>query len=108
MKIEKSFCIRYGVFMLALLIFLPGIQGFKLETTSYTGVIERTDKNLKFIVVNHARIPISGNVQIVDENANILKAEVLRPKVSVVIEGFHGPEGFLANKIIVTKPKQKP
>ncbi len=108
MKLEKSSFIKYGVFMLALLIFLPGVQGFKLETANYSGVIERIDKDSKHIVVNNAKILISPNVKIIDEKANVLKPEVLRPKVSVVIEGIHTPEGFLANKIIVNKPKLKP
>lgn len=108
MKLEKSSFIKYAVFMLALLIFLPGVQGFKLETANYSGVIERIDKDSKYIMVNNAKILISADVKIVDEKANILKAEVLRPKMSVVIEGIHGPDGFLANKIIVNKPKLKP
>ena len=108
MKLEKSHFIKSVVLMLTLLIFLPGIQGFKREAASYSGPLESIDKDLKYIVVNGAKILISGNATIVDEKGNILKAEVLKPKLSVVIEGAHGPEGFLAKKIVVTIPKRKP
>jgi hypothetical protein len=108
MKLEKSHFINSVVFMLTLLIFLPGIQGIKQEAASYSGAIESIDKDFKFIVVNGAKILISGNATIVDEKGNILKADVLKPRLSVVIEGVSSPEGFLAKKIIVTIPKKKP
>jgi len=108
MKLEKSYLIKSVLFMLTLLIFLPGIQGIPQETASYSGAIESIDKDLKFIVVNGAKILISGNATIVDEKGNILKADVLKPKLSVVIEGTQGPEGFLAKKIVITIPKKKP
>ena len=108
MKLEKSHFINSVLFMLTLLIFLPGFQGIKQEVTSYSGTIESIDKDSKFIVVNGAKILISGNATIVDEKGNILKTDALKPKLSVVIEGARGPEGFLAKKIIVTTPKKKP
>ena len=108
MKLEKSHFIKSVVLMLTLLIFLPGMYGIKQDASSYSGVIERIDKDYKFIVVNGAKILISGNAAIVDEKGNILKPDVLKPRLSVVIEGAHGPEGFLAKKIVVTSPKKKP
>ena len=108
MKSEKAYFIKSIMFMLALLIFLPGIQGIKQESISYSGVIESIDKDFKFIVVNGAKILISGNTKIVDEKGNILKMDDLKPKLSVVIEGVHSPEGFLAKKIVITTPKKKP
>lgn len=108
MKSEKAYFIKSIMFMLALLIFLPGIQGIKQESISYSGVIESIDKDFKFIVVNGAKMLISENTKIVDEKGNILKMDDLKPKLSVVIEGVHGPEGFLAKKIVMTTPKKKP
>jgi hypothetical protein len=84
------------------------MYGIKQEATSYSGVIEGIDKDFKFIVVNGAKILISGNVTIVDEKGNILKADALKPRLSVVIEGISSPQGFLAKKIVVTTPKKKP
>ena len=108
MKSEKAYFIKSIMFMLALLIFLPGIQGIKQEAISYSGVIESIDKDFKFIVVNGAKMLISGDTKIVDEKGNILKMDDLKPKLSVVIEGVRGPEGFLAKKIVITTPKKKP
>jgi hypothetical protein len=108
MKLEKSHFIKSVVLLLTLLIFLPGIMGIKQEAASYSGAIESIDKDFKFIVVNGAKILISGNAAIVDEEGNILKADALKPRLSVVIEGVSSPEGFLAKKIVVTVPKKKP
>jgi hypothetical protein len=108
MKSKKANLIKSVMFMFTLLIFLPGFQGIKQETISYSGVIENIDKDFKFIVVNGAKILISGNVTIVDEKGNILKADALKPRHSVVIEGISSPQGFLAKKIVVTTPKKKP
>lgn len=94
--------------MLALLIFLPGIQGIKQEATSYSGLIESIDKDFKFVVVNGARMLISANTKIVDEKGNVLKMDALKPKLSAVIEGVPSADGFLAKRIVITTPKKKP
>ncbi len=107
MKIEKGSLIKSVMFMLILLIFLPGFQGIKQETISYSGVIENIDKDFKFIVVNGTKNLISGNTKIVDEKGDILKMGDLKLKLTVVIEGVHSPEGFLAKKIVITTPKKK-
>ncbi len=108
MKLEKANFVKFGLFMLILLIFLPGLQGIKLDATSYSGVIGSIDKDSKFIVVNGAKILIPANATIVDEKGNILKTDSLKPKVSAVIEGVPSPEGFLAKRIVITTPKKKP
>jgi hypothetical protein len=108
MKLEKAYFVKFAMFMLTLLIFLPGIQGIKQEAVTYSGVIESIDKDFKFIVVNGAKMLISGGTKIVDEQGNILKTDDLKIKLSVVIEGVRSPEGFLAKKIVITTPKKKP
>jgi uncharacterized ubiquitin-like protein YukD len=108
MKLEKACFIKSIMFMFILLIFLPGIHGIKQEATSQSGTIERIDRDFKFITVNGAKILLSGNTKIMDEQGNILKTDALKIKLSVVIEGARSPEGFLAQKIIITTPKTKP
>jgi len=108
MKLEKAYFVKFAMFMFTLLIFLPGIQGIKQEAISYSGVIESIDKDFKFIVVNGAKMLISGNTKVMDEKGNMLKMDDLKLKLSVVIEGVRGPEGFLAKKIVITTPKKKP
>lgn len=107
MKLEKAYLIKSVMFMFTLLIFLPGFQGIKQETISYSGVIENIDKDFKLIVVNGTKILISENTKIVDEKGNSLKMGDLKVKLSVVIEGGHSREGFLAKKIVITTPKKK-
>jgi hypothetical protein len=110
MKSKKAYYIKSVMFMLTLLIFLPGIQGIKQEGIPFSGVIESIDKDFKFIVINGAKILISENTKIVDEKGNILKKDDLKLKLPVVIEGVRSPEGFLAKKvkILIPTPKKKP
>ena len=107
MNLEKACFIKSVMFMLILLIFLPGFQGIKHETISYSGVIENIDKDFKFIVVNGTKNLISGSTKIVNEKGDILKMDDLKLKLSVVIEGVRSPEGFLAKKIVIITPKKK-
>lgn len=108
MKLEKSHFIKSVALMFTVLIFLPGIQGIKQAAISYSGAIGSIDKDSKFIVVNGAKIFISGDPIVVDEKGNALKIDDLKQKLSVVIEGVSSPDGFWAKKIVVTVPKKKP
>ena len=108
MKLQKVRFVKSVIFMLTLLIFLPGFQGKKEETVSYSGVIESIDKNFKSIMVNNARVYISPSTKIVDEKGNILKIDDLKPNLSVAIKAVRNPDGFLAKKIVITTPKKKP
>ena len=107
MKLKKGYIAKAIMFMLILLIFLPGIHGIKQEATSQSGAIEKMDKDSKVIVVNGAKIILSGNTKIMDEQGNLLGTDDLQTRRSVVIEGVHSPEGFLAKKIVITTPKNK-
>ena len=108
MKLEKAYYIKLGIFMLILLIFLPGVQGIKEEAGSYSGVIKSIDKDFKFIVVNDAKVLISDNTKIVDEKGKTLRMNDLKPGLSVTIEGVRSSNGFFANKIVILSPKKKP
>jgi len=108
MKLEKPYIVKSILFMLTLLIFLPGVLAIKQEAATYSGVIESINKDFKFIVVNGAKVPISGNATIVDEKGNILSIDDLKPKLSVVMEGVRSPDGFFAQKIVIKTPKRKP
>ncbi len=107
MKLEKTSLVKYGVFMLTLLIFLPGVQGIRQDGGSYSGVIERIDQDSKFIVINGAKILISPNTIILDEKGNILKTDALKPKLVATVEGVPTSGGLLAKKIVVTRLRKK-
>jgi hypothetical protein len=106
MRLQRLFLIKSVIFMLALLIFLPGFQAKKIETIS--GDIGNINKDSNFITVNETKIVISPHTKIVDEKDNNLKIEDLNRTHSVEIEGVHNPGGFAATKILVKTPKKKP
>jgi hypothetical protein len=108
MKLEKGCFVKSVIFMLTLLIFLPGIQGIKEEAASYSGVIKSIDKDFKFIVVSGTKFLISSDTKIMDEKGNILRMNDLKPGLSVAIEGVRSSNGFFAKKIVIITPKKKP
>jgi hypothetical protein len=107
MKLENVSFIKSVMFMLTLLIFLPGMQGIKHEGTSYSGVIEQVDKDSKFLVINGAKMNVSQDTKILDEKGNSLKTDALKPALFAVIEGVTTSGGFLAKKIVIRTPKKK-
>ena len=103
MKLEKIFLIKSVIFMLILLVFLTGFQGKRVETASYSGVIESIDKDFKFIVVSGTKFLIFSDTKIVDEKGSILKGSDLKLKTFVAIERAPNPDGFYAMKIVIQK-----
>jgi hypothetical protein len=103
MKLEKIFVIKSVIFMLILLVFLPGFQGKRVETASYSGVIESIDKDFKFIVVSGKKFLIFSDTKIMDEKGSILKWSDLKLKAFVAIEGAPNPDGVYAMKIVIQK-----
>jgi hypothetical protein len=94
-------------FIVFLLILLPADLGFsqtKGETISFSGTIESISADYKFIVVNNVNILISSSTKIVNERGYTLKAGDLKSELYVIIQGVQSSNGFLAMKIIVTKP----
>ncbi len=111
MKSEKGWFVKSIIsiiFVLTLLIFLPGIQGIKQEAVSYSGVIQSIDKDSKSILVNDAKVLISESTKIVGEKGKILQMNDLKPGLSVTIEGVRSSNGFLASRILIMSPKKKP
>jgi len=72
----------------------------------FSGVIEKVDKNYKFIVVNERMILLSNTTKIVDDNGNLLQKSNLKRNISVTIEAIQDPIGFLANHITIKGPKR--
>ncbi len=70
---------------------------------SFPGVIEKVSEDFKFIVVNEAKISISANTRILDDNGKALKTSDLRPKLRIDLEVLTTTQGFLAQKIVVKK-----
>ena len=106
MNVQKSFLIKSIILMVSFLIFITGFEVIKVETVS--GVIEKINKDSKFIVVDKGKIFVSDDTKIVDEKGNILRIHELNPDHSVEIEGVRRSNVFSATKILVKTPKKRP
>jgi hypothetical protein len=92
------------VLMIALVSWVSGpgwSQVGKERDFSFAGVIEQVDDHLRFIVVNEAKIFISGETAIVNDRGTVLKASDLKRRFSISLEGVRRPEGFFAKRIVV-------
>jgi hypothetical protein len=104
MKLQKIFLIKFLILMLVLMTFNPGFSQIKKgQTISFPGVIESVAVDLRFIVVNEARISIDSGTQVIDRKGNDLSLYDLKPKSSITIEVFQNPNGLLAKKITVNR-----
>jgi hypothetical protein len=103
MELQKVCFVKSVIFILILLVFLPGFQGKRVEIGSYSGVIESIDKDFKFIVVSGTKFLISSDTKITDEKGSILKGSDLKLKAFVAIEGVPNPDGVYAKKIVIQK-----
>ena len=102
MNLIKVFLIQFTVFIFIFLIFNRGFSQVKTgEMISFPGVIQSIQKDFKFIVINEVRIFISRDTKVVDENGNILKINVLKPRLNVSIETLRNPNGIFAKKIMI-------
>lgn len=107
-EFKKILGIQCVIFVLAFLLVNPvSSQTKKEENISFYGVIESVSEDLKFIVVNEAKIFISSSTRISDDMGNILKINDLKPKGHVAIEALRNQEKILAKKIVVKTSKGK-
>ena len=106
MKPKKIAFLHLLVLIFILLIVRTGFsQGEGTGTLSFEGVIERVSEDLEYIVINETKISISWSTQIIDENGNAIKADVLRQQFSVAVQVVQKRDGFLAKKILIKKRK---
>jgi hypothetical protein len=109
MKLQKVFLIEFFIITLTLMIFSPCFSQVKKEQTiTFPGVIENISTDLKFIVVNEARISIDSGTKTIDEKGNILSIHDLKPKSYITIEVLQNSNGLLAKKIILNTQKRNP
>ncbi len=107
MSLQKKLFVNLLILMVIFVFFELGFtQVKKGETVSFTGVIEKVDKDFKFIMVNEAKIILSDAIKIFDEKRNPLKISDLKPNLTVTIHAVGNPGGFLANKIVVKTTKR--
>ena len=108
MRSEKLFTMKLIIFILTLLVFLPGFEVKKTDTATAQGNIESVDKDFRFVIVNGTKFSLSPGAKIVDEKGNALNMKDLRPGVPVTVEGSRTGEGFSTKGIVIMPPKKKP
>ena len=106
MNLRKGFLTHFIILIIILWILTPSFSQIKKgEAILFTGVIESISKGYKSIAVDNRNILISSDTNIFDEKGNALKINDLRLDLYVTVEGINNPDGFLAKKIVVKKPK---
>lgn len=108
MRSEKLFIVKLTLFIVTLLVFLPGFMVKKTNTGTVQGTIESIDKEFKFMIVNGTKFSLSPGARIVDEKGHALSIKDLKPGLPVTLEGRRAGEGFSTKGIAVTPPKKKP
>ncbi len=69
----------------------------------FPGVVEQISSDLKFIVVNEAKVSLSSNTQVMDDKGNGLTLYDLTRGRSINLEVVKKGSGFFAQKIVVKK-----
>lgn len=106
MGLRNRYLLFLSIMLILLIINYGEAQIKKDETVRFSGVIEKVDKNYKFIIVNERIIMLSNMTKIVDENGNLLQKNNLKRNTLVTIEANHDPFGFLAKNIIIKISKR--
>lgn len=109
MKVRKRLFAEIIIFLTVAIFMNPAFSQVKKEgKILFSGVIESISEDLKFIVVNEARIFISpSSTKISDEWGNILNINDLRPKLHIIVEALQHPSGVFAKRILIKTSRRK-
>ncbi len=104
MKSRRRIGMIVTVLTLTLLFLeLSYAQVRKEKTIIFPGVIEQISADSKFIVVNEAKIFLSTDAKIMDENGNSLALYDLKRGSFITLEVVKHGNAFLATKIILKR-----
>jgi hypothetical protein len=102
MEFKKSIIVNLIVLTLTLLTLNSGFAQTKAnQTLIFPAVVEQISSDLKFIIVNEARVSLSPNTQITDDKGNSLTLYDLTRGSSINLEVVKQGSGFLAKKIVI-------
>ncbi len=105
MKSLTALC-KYFALMLVMSMFLCGFQAKKVDTVAVNGMVEKIDKDLKFIVVNEIKMFLSPKTVIMDQKGHYLKPESLKERSNLSVETLCTPDGYVIKKITVETPQK--
>lgn len=104
MKFKKNIIANLIVLALTFLTLNSGFAQMKgNQPIIFPGVIEQISSDLKFIIVNEARISLSSNTQITDDKGNSLTLCDLTRGSWISLEVTKNGKGYLAKKIVINK-----
>jgi len=104
MKFKKNIIASVIILTLTFLTLNSGFAQTKAnQAIIFPAVVEQISSDLKFIIVNEARVSLSSNTQITDDKGNTLTLYDLTRGSSVSLEVVKQGSGFLAQKIVIKK-----
>ncbi len=104
MKFRKNIIVNLIILTLTFLALNSGIAQTKAnQTIIFPGVVEQISSDLKFIIVNEARVSLSSNTQVTDDKGNSLTLYDLTRGSSISLEVVKQGSGFVAKRIVIKK-----
>ena len=104
MKFRKNIIVNLIILTLTFLTLNSGFAQTKAnQTIIFPGVVEQISSDLKFIIVNEARVSLSSNTQVMDDKGNSLTLYDLTRGSSISLEVVKQGSGFLAKRIVIKK-----
>jgi hypothetical protein len=107
MNFKRAFMI--SILLLAtVLSSAPGFSQDKGEkVVTFSGLIQAIPKDSTFIVINEAKVVVSG-AKIVSDTGSVLGMGDLKPKLYVTVEAVKRPDGFFAKMVTVISSSKIP
>jgi hypothetical protein len=94
--------------MAVALVSAPGFTQDKGEkVVTFSGLIQAVPKDESFIVINEAKVLVTG-AMIISDTGSTLSTNDLKPKLYVTVEAVKRPDGFLAKKVTVNSSSKIP
>jgi len=100
-----------SILFLVLAVVLVSARGFTEDkgekVVTFSGLIQAVPKDLSFIVINEAKVLVTG-AMIVSDTGSTLSISDLKPKRYVTVEAVKRADGFLAKKVTVNSSSKIP
>ena len=107
MRFKKTVTILI-LLLAVVLLSVPGFSQNKTEkVVSFSALIEAVPKDTNYIVINEAKVFVSG-AKIVSDTGSTLSMSDLKPKLYVTVEAVKRPDGFSARKVTVNSSSKIP
>jgi hypothetical protein len=107
MRFKKTVTILI-LLLAVVLLSVPGFTQDKGEKViTFPGLIQAVPKDSTFIVINEAKVVVSG-AKIVSDTGSTLSVSDLKPNLYVTVEAVKTLDGFSARKVTVNSSSKIP